>query len=374
MGGHVGGKEASNLAVTTIVEWLRAASPSAIPSHALREAIEEANRKIRALFSDETGGRPGSTVVAILVHPRGTEIAHVGDSRCYHLHSAQIRQVTKDHSMVQEMVDRGLLTPAEAKAHPEANKITRALGMDASIAVDVRSEPIAHVSGDTFVLCTDGLCDLVDTSDILRIVGSAPPAQSAGQLVDLANARGGYDNITVLVARVKESANVGREPIAPTVAQTAVVAPVVPASPPGPMAGGRPVSLPPESSASVPRSKLTLAIALVLGIAALGIAIAMLVTLLEGRGGAHHRTVPREELDANPFVTSPRTATSDGDASPLEPQPAPSEGAPPVPTTDLPPLAPIPTAAPQHRHHEPHSTATAHPTPTPHPPPSPHAH
>jgi protein phosphatase len=340
MGGHVGGKEASNLAVRTIVERLRDASPNEKPAQALREAILEANRKIRALPGDDPSGRPGSTVVAILVHPRGTEVAHVGDSRCYHLHSAQIRQVTKDHSMVQEMVDRGLLTPGEAKSHPEANKITRALGMDSSVDVEVRSEPIAHVSGDAFVLCTDGLCDLVDTSDILRIVGSAPPAQSAGQLVDLANARGGYDNITVLVARLKESANAGREPLAPTVAQTAA-----PAAAPGRGAtaiGSAPgPSVPPDSAAAPRRSRLTLAIGIVLGVTALGIAIAMIVTSLEGRGGARRKTASTVDLGANPFVVPTTTMGAGADAAAiLEPRPAPSDSIPPIPTGDLPPLAP----------------------------------
>jgi protein phosphatase len=286
--------------------------------------------------------------VAILVHPRGTEVAHVGDSRCYHLHAAQIRQVTKDHSMVQEMVDRGLLTPAEAKAHPEANKITRALGMDSSIDVEVRAEPVAHVSGDSFILCTDGLCDLVEPAEILRIVGSAPPSQSAGQLVDLANARGGYDNITVLVAKVKESAGAVREPVAPTVVQTAVQS-AAPAPPPK----GATTSVPPESLVPSGRSRGTLYVGVALGVVGVGVAIAMIVGALSDRGGAHHRHARQvEPASATPLLSSsaiaPPAAASDAEAT-LEPKPAPTDAIPPLPTQDLPPLAPAPK--PHATHH-----------------------
>ena len=206
MGGHAGGKEASELAVKTIVEIMQAATEKTAPREALRVAIEEANRRVWSMPTNEGGYRPGSTVVAILAHMGGAEIAHVGDSRIYLVHSGAITQVTRDHSMVQEMVDRNLIKQEEAANHPDANKIMRALGIAKDVAVDLRPEPIAYVAGDVFILCSDGLSDLVNPSEILDIAGSRPPAQAAGQLVDLANARGGHDNITAMIVRMKGSA------------------------------------------------------------------------------------------------------------------------------------------------------------------------
>ena len=206
MGGHAGGKEASELAVKTMLEIMEAATEKTSPREALRAAIEEANRRVWSMPTNEGGYRPGSTVVAMLAHAGGAEIAHVGDSRIYLVHSGAITQVTKDHSMVQEMVDRNLIKQEDAANHPDANKIMRALGIAKDVAVELRPEPIAYVAGDVFILCSDGLSDLVNPSEILDIAGSRPSAQAAGQLVDLANARGGHDNITAMIVRMKGSA------------------------------------------------------------------------------------------------------------------------------------------------------------------------
>ena len=209
MGGHAGGKEASELAVKSIVEIIAAAPEKTAPRDALRVAIEEANRRVWGMPTNEGGYRPGSTVVAILAHAAGAEIAHVGDSRIYLVHCGAITQVTKDHSMVQEMVDRNIIKAEDAANHPDANKIMRALGIAKDVEVDVRPEPILFVAGDVFILCSDGLSDLVTPTEILDIAGSRPAAQAAGQLVDLANARGGHDNITAMVVRMKGTASAG---------------------------------------------------------------------------------------------------------------------------------------------------------------------
>jgi protein phosphatase len=232
MGGHLGGREASNLALQTIVERVEAAPTDARPSDVLRDAVALANQRVFAIaLGDDAApprrgqrlephARPGSTVVAILLHAGGAEVAHVGDSRCYLVHGSQIFQVTKDHSMVQELVDAGFLTPSQAASHPNANQITRALGMGAEVEVDVRPQALHVVAGDSFVLCSDGLTDLVEPPEILQIVGSAPPAQAAGQLVDLANARGGHDNITVAILRAREGTTAQPSAVSPTLAQT----------------------------------------------------------------------------------------------------------------------------------------------------------
>jgi PPM family protein phosphatase len=217
MGGHAGGKEASELAVDTIFEVMNAATAKTAPRDALRAAIEEANRRVWAMPTAEAGYRPGSTVVAALIHEGGAEIAHVGDSRVYWVHSGAISQVTRDHSMVQELVDRNLIRAEDAAKHPESNKILRALGIAKEVDVDVRAAPLAFAAGDLLVLCSDGLSDLVGSAEIMQISGADPPEQAAGKLVDLANARGGHDNITAMVVRFKASAAV-RE--APTIVKT----------------------------------------------------------------------------------------------------------------------------------------------------------
>ena len=111
--------------------------------------------------------------------------------------------------MVQEMVDRNIIKAEDAARHPDANKIMRALGIAKDVEVELRPEPLVFVAGDVFILCSDGLSDLVSPSEILDIAGSRPAAQAAGQLVDLANARGGHDNITAMVVRMKGSASAG---------------------------------------------------------------------------------------------------------------------------------------------------------------------
>ena len=221
MGGHAAGREAAELAVATIFEMFEQAPEGAAPAGVLRAAIEEASRRVHVMPTSEVAlGRPGSTVVAVLMHAQGTEVAHVGDSRVYLVHEGQIFRVTRDHSIVQELVDRGLLTPQQAAHHPDANRITRALGMAPDVEAELRPQPVQHVAGDAFVLCSDGLSDLVEDAEILAIVGGDPAAQAVGKLVDLANARGGHDNITVIVLRARTTAIAPRGGVAPTVAQT----------------------------------------------------------------------------------------------------------------------------------------------------------
>lgn len=124
--------------------------------------------------------------------------------------------------MVQEMVDRNIIKAEDAASHPDANKIMRALGIAKEVEVDLRPEPIAYTAGDVFVLCSDGLSDLVGASEILDLAGSRSAAQASGQLVDLANARGGHDNITALLMRMKGSATASDQAtIVKTIALTA---------------------------------------------------------------------------------------------------------------------------------------------------------
>ena len=206
MGGHDAGQEASNLAVQTIVAMVEGAPEGLSPAQVLKGAIEQAGRAVYQLGGPrQTYGRPGSTVVALLVHEGGTEVAHVGDSRAYCIRGGQIHALTRDHSMVQQMIDAGFLRPEEAYGHPDANKITRALGLREQTDVELRPEPLAQEAGDILLLATDGLWDVTRPEEALeQILATPQPTEACTKLVDLANARGGPDNVTVLLARIVE--------------------------------------------------------------------------------------------------------------------------------------------------------------------------
>ena len=138
----------------------------------------------------------GTTVVAAVLSDQMIRVVHVGDSRAYKISSNGLIQMTRDHSVVQELVETGKLTPNEAKAHPRKNIITRALGVDETVDIDFcedRMEP-----EDVVLLCTDGLTNYLETDEIFRIARSGGYYESAQQMVDLANQHGGGDNITVV--------------------------------------------------------------------------------------------------------------------------------------------------------------------------------
>lgn len=227
MGGHEGGQEASRAAVETIFECVENAPNDLDHRQALERAVENANQNVYALAKPSVRARPGSTVVAVLIHPGGAEIVHVGDSRVYLFHAGEIQRLTLDHSAVQMMVDAGAITPEQAKVHPDANVITRALGMAPDVEVESRPEPFPYVPGDVFLLCSDGLCDLVSEPDMPPALMMAPTlAAAAAELTELANSRGGHDNITVLLVRTQESSDAARD-VRPTLLESPQGATVV---------------------------------------------------------------------------------------------------------------------------------------------------
>ncbi len=208
MGGHLGGQAASSTAVATILAHISSLGPATPPHDALRDAI---GRAARAVF--DVGGdapiemRPGSTCVATVIHDGVADIAHVGDSRVYLLRSNAIRKLTRDHSMVQQMVDAGVITPEQAEGHPDANRITRALGMLPDVDVELSVPAVQLGPGDLLLLCSDGLSDLLtdqDTAAVVREWVGSGIAVVCQRLVEMANARGGYDNITVQAIRIIE--------------------------------------------------------------------------------------------------------------------------------------------------------------------------
>lgn len=206
MGGHAGGQLASRTAVVILCDEVERSPQGLNPKDVLATAIARAARAVFAVGPEQAQLRPGSTLVAVLVHSRGAEIAHVGDSRAYLLRQGQIARLTRDHSVVRVLVDRGEITEEEAANHPDANQITRALGMAAEVEAELRPEPLVLMAGDVLVLCTDGLTDLATDDEIRMILEShlqTSTDRAAMQLVELAKMRGGHDNVTVQVIKIE---------------------------------------------------------------------------------------------------------------------------------------------------------------------------
>lgn len=211
VGGVVCGQMASLLAVQTIRQSFFAAeepdgeSESRIGERLLY-AIEEANRMIlRRGRRDRRCRGMGSTCAVVVLHNEHAWIAHAGDSRIYLIRENRIIQLTRDHSRVQRMLDDGLITEEEALNHPERNYLERALGMREEIRVELRPRPLPLGAGDILIDCTDGLTSLVGDEEIYRLARGLSPAEACEKLVELANERGGHDNITVGIALIGEA-------------------------------------------------------------------------------------------------------------------------------------------------------------------------
>lgn len=200
MGGHVGGATASRTAVTSIMENLKNVYYDD-PRIAIGESIDIANRAIleKANNHPELQGM-GSTCVLLLVRDGKVYVGHVGDSRIYLVRSRRIAQLTKDHSYVQMLVDSGEITKEQAERHPRKNEITNALGIPNMAPATVAESPIIPEAGDCFVLCSDGLSGMVPDDIICKVVSKQSELSAQDRvdtLVDMANANGGLDNITV---------------------------------------------------------------------------------------------------------------------------------------------------------------------------------
>lgn len=196
MGGHSAGEVASGMTVD-IVPRLYYASQSPAPD-ALREAVEEANRQIHAAsLADESKRGMGTTCTALVVVGEEAFASHVGDSRLYMMREGKVYQMTEDHSAVMEMVKLGLITMDEARTHEDKNVILRALGTTPEVEVSTLT-PFRVRAGDKYLLCSDGLYDLVTDEEIERELSAAEDIHAAGErLITMAKGRGGHDNITV---------------------------------------------------------------------------------------------------------------------------------------------------------------------------------
>jgi protein phosphatase len=202
MGGHNAGEVASALAITTLKAGARLGIDT---TEDFRELVQQANSAIyTASLDDSTQSGMGTTVTALSIvegkEPR-VLVANVGDSRAYLWRSGALSRLSVDHSYVQELVNEGIITPEAARVHPRRNIVTRALGIDRSVMVDVFTHFVR--TGDRIVLCSDGLVDEVADNEIARVLGQhTDPQETAEALVMVANTNGGRDNTTVIVVDV----------------------------------------------------------------------------------------------------------------------------------------------------------------------------
>lgn len=215
MGGYNAGEVASGMATTVIVTELQnlldqhvsfEVDPGTGQSDAhklLRAQIAKANTSIyQASQSNPQYAGMGTTLVVALFHDNKLTVAHIGDSRLYRQRGEEFRQVTKDHSLLQEQIDSGLITPEQAKMSANKNLVTRALGIDPTVEPEIHD--YEALPGDIYLLCSDGLCDMVSDEDIgmaLQTLG-ANLRLCAQQLVQMANDNGGRDNVSVILIKV----------------------------------------------------------------------------------------------------------------------------------------------------------------------------
>jgi serine/threonine protein phosphatase PrpC len=219
MGGHQAGEVASQGAVELVIGQYYSDTTHDVGTSLVR-AFRAANQQIHAQAqSDPSKGGMGTTLVAAVVLGRKVFVANVGDSRAYLINRQGITQITEDHSWVEEQVRAGLLTPEQARRHPQRNLVTRALGSKPAVEVDLFEGVIG--AGDALLLCSDGLTGRVEDQELAAMVREHAPQHAAKLLVDLANERGGNDNITVLIVSAQEEPATVKAPVLPPVPKKA---------------------------------------------------------------------------------------------------------------------------------------------------------
>jgi protein phosphatase len=202
MGGSRAGEVASRLAVETVLRCYREA-PGEDLLEDLHHAVEAANRVVHresAAHAELSG--MGTTCTAVVMRGADAYFAHVGDSRAYLIHDGSIRQLTRDHSLVAQLVREGQLTPEQAKVDPRRNVVTRSVGVGAHVEIDAEPVPGVLRPGDTVLICSDGLHGVVADEELKVAASGADLGQGCLDAIRLANQRGGPDNITVVLARV----------------------------------------------------------------------------------------------------------------------------------------------------------------------------
>ncbi len=201
LGGHVGGDVASKLAVKIIGDYFSDTTNAPKPAvQRLVYMVEKANRRIHTTGARLIQDKPAmaTTLTAVLIQSFKAIVVNVGDCRTYLIRDGQIRQITVDNSWVQEQVDLGFMSPEDARRDKRRNLVTRTLGTQKEVEVDVYEEPL--LPNDRLVLCSDGLCGYVrDEAILAQVLGSDTAQEAADRLINIANEKGGRDNITAIV-------------------------------------------------------------------------------------------------------------------------------------------------------------------------------
>ena len=217
MGGHRGGDIASSMTVDTIIEVIQKKLPEIKPGHTdsksgyslesicIQEAIDSANDLVfKAAEANPMHSGMGTTIVVLQFYNNTFSLVHIGDSRCYRLRANSLEQVTKDHSLLQELIDRGFYTREEARKSLNKNLVTRALGIDSVVTADIQEDIV--LKNDIYLLCSDGLTDYVEDEHIYLTIKSFSDnlEEAAKQLITKANQNGGKDNISVMLCRIDD--------------------------------------------------------------------------------------------------------------------------------------------------------------------------
>jgi PPM family protein phosphatase len=196
MGGHNAGEIASKLAVENTISYINSLDKLEDLEDSIKKAVWDSNNKIYELSKSKADlNGMGTTLTACLIKGNDMVVAHVGDSRCYIIKDKAISQVTKDHSLVQQLLDEGSITESEADNHPNRNIITRALGTNSTVDVDVIKMEINGI--EKIILCTDGLSNLVNEQELYDFVMNNDDC--CAELIELSKSRGTKDNISVIV-------------------------------------------------------------------------------------------------------------------------------------------------------------------------------
>ena len=203
MGGHVGGNVASETAIAAFQKQISLAVEASLKERSIGELLETCIKKANEAVFSRSINEPslrgmGTTIVTVMSYEGKHFVAHVGDSRAYYFNGEKLSRLTKDHSVVQEMIDKGELTEEEAEHHPYKHVITRVLGVDSEISVEISQIDIA--SPGKILLCSDGLSNMLSDSDLEEFLKQDTDTPTlCDELVSAANERGGNDNITVVV-------------------------------------------------------------------------------------------------------------------------------------------------------------------------------
>lgn len=205
MGGAKAGNVASSLAVTTASEYLEGAAPDKLSAHAAGKLCEASRMSNRAVFhkacrEQECRGM-GTTMVCVLVHGSKASILNIGDSRAYHISGEGITKVTRDHSVVEDLLQQGRITPEEARNHPKKNLITRCLGTECEVDPDLYEVKLKV--GDRLLLCTDGLSNVLTDQEMLyEVVHGGSGETCCQRMLDIALSRGAPDNVTAVLIEI----------------------------------------------------------------------------------------------------------------------------------------------------------------------------